>query len=54
MLNQRFNFGNVEADAPPSDYESNDEEIDFDHANGSDELLSKRRKLNEDERVQRW
>ncbi len=54
MLNQRFNYGNEEMDAPPSDYESHEEEIDFEHSNGTDELLLKRRKLNEDERVQRW
>lgn len=54
MLNQRFNYGNEEVEAPPSDYESHDEDVDFENSNGNDELLLKRRKLNEDERVQRW
>lgn len=54
MLNQRFNYGNEEVEAPPSDYESHDEDVDFENPNGNDELLLKRRKLNEDERVQRW
>jgi hypothetical protein len=35
------------------DYES-DEEVDFDESHNDGNDPSKRRKLNEDERVQRW
>lgn len=43
----------VDMDEPGGDYES-EGEGDFEHSQSIDDLLSKRRKLNEDERVQRW
>lgn len=39
--------------SPSGDYDS-DEEVEQDHSQNGEDPSSKRRKFNEDERVQRW
>lgn len=53
MIDQLRISETVDMDEHGGDYES-EEEGDFEQSQSIDDLLSKRRKLNEDERVQRW
>lgn len=53
MISQLPVLQAVDMEEPGGDYES-EGEGEFEHSQSIDDLLSKRRKLNEDERVQRW